>query len=932
MLGTKSSDKEVLEFWNAKSIYEKSRKKNQKGKKFYFMDGPPYASGSIHLGTALNKILKDIAMRSQRMQEKDVFDRPGYDTHGVPIEFKVEKELGTKTKQDIEAYGVDKFISRCKEFATKYIDEMNREFANLGVWMDWKNPYITLSPEYIEAIWHAFKKAEEKGLLYLGKYSVHVCTRCATAVAYNEIEYGKQKDTSVFVKFPLVEKKNTFLVIWTTTPWTLPANTGVMVHPDFTYQEISTSEGEHWIIAKDRVVPVMSMLERGFTIVREFSGKEMKNWKYENPVSRHTKIRVNNGYRVVLTPRYVTTEEGTGLVHCAPGHGREDYEVGKSEGLDMLCPVNINGILTEEAGKYAGKKAREVDSEIIEDLERDGFLVHKLVYEHDYPLCWRDKTPLLMLSLPQWFLKISGIQKKLLKDNEKIEWVPSWVKLRMKAWLEGIGDWPVSRARYWGTPLPIWYNEETGERVVVGSIAELEKLSGMKVKDPHKPMIDEIIIPGKKGKPLKRVKEVLDVWFDSGVSSWAALGYPAKKEQFNKFWPADLNIEGKDQIRGWWNSQLILSEITFGKKPFNSVAMHGMVLDISKRKMSKSEGNSTTPAEVIEKFGRDALRYMLAKLSKGEDFSYSENEMKEIQKIFMMVNNINNFVRQLSPSKSKLKLSAEDKWILSQYHSLIKEVTNAYNSYKFTEVVNKFEQFLVFDLSRTYIQMIRDRADEVVPILEEIRNGLLVIIAPITPFLCEKMWQELVNDGKVSEESIHLATFPKADSKKINDKIDISFRNLARILELGMAERDKAKIGLRWPLAKAIVTSKIPLGKELKSIICRQLNVKSVEIIKGEAVKVELDTVLTPELEAEGFARELARKIQAERKNAGLVKAQTITLKLTFDAETKKILMPFIHFVSERTNSKNIEFVDDKDHVKPIVFEIKNKKILFSFS
>ena len=406
MLDFHKLENDVLKFWEDKGIYEKVKKKNVKGKKFYFMDGPPYASGNIHMGTALNKILKDIAMRSQRLQGKDVFDRPGYDTHGVPIEFQVEKEIGSKSKKDIEKYGVKKFIDHCKKFATQYIDVMNKEFQNLGIWMDWGNPYLTLNDEYVEAIWGAFKAADKKGLLYQGVYPVHICPRCETAVAYNEIVYGKQKDNSIFVKFPLKEKKDTYLLIWTTTPWTLPANTGVMVHPDIIYDEVEVLGKERWIIAKDLVVPLMQKLEMGFTIKSSYKGKEMKNWRYENPLSKNLKLSLKDAYRVVLSARYVTTEEGTGLVHTAPGHGKEDYEVGKENNLPAPCPVAANGLLTEEAGKYAGKKAREVDFEIIQDLERDGFLAYKLEYEHDYPLCWRDNSPLLMVSTPQWFLKI----------------------------------------------------------------------------------------------------------------------------------------------------------------------------------------------------------------------------------------------------------------------------------------------------------------------------------------------------------------------------------------------------------------------------------------------------------------------------------------------------------------------------------------------
>jgi isoleucyl-tRNA synthetase len=585
----KDCEKDVFDFWKSHKIYEKSVKKNKgAGKKFYMMDGPPYATGSIHIGTALNKILKDIAMRVKRMQGCEVFDRAGYDTHGVPIEIQIEKEIGSKGKQDIEKYGVDKFVAKCRTFATRYIDAMNDEFANLGVWMDFKNPYLTLSDEWIEASWAAFKEAEKKGLLYLGKYPIHVCTRCGTAVAYNEIEYGKQKDTSIFVKFPLKKKKNTFLLIWTTTPWTLPGNTGVMVNPKIDYQEVEVSSGERWIMAKELVPKIMTMLEMGFTPKDEYKGQKMLGWEYVNPLAKNLNLKVKNGYKVVLSERYVTIEDGTGLVHSAPGHGKEDYEVGKEYGLDAPSPVAINGLLTEEAGKYAGKKAREVDREIIEDLKKDGYLIYELTYEHDYPLCWRDKSPLLMISLPQWFIKVSGIKEDLLKENEKNIWIPDWMKLRMKAWLEGINDWPVSRQRYWGTPLPIWYSPETGEKIIVGTIAELKKLSGQKKIDMHKPGIDNITIKSPKtGKILRRVPEVLDVWFDSGVASWAALGYPGNDKLMKKFWPADLNIEGRDQFRGWWNSQMILSQILFGKKPFDAIMVHGMVLGMGKVKKSQ---------------------------------------------------------------------------------------------------------------------------------------------------------------------------------------------------------------------------------------------------------------------------------------------------------------------------------------------------------
>src|SRR3989338_874568 len=477
---SRHDEAKLLAFWERERIYQKSKKQNSKGESFYMMDGPPYATGHIHLGTALNKILKDITIRSRRLMGYDVFDRVGYDTHGVPIEFQVEKEIGSTGKQDIERFGVKAFVERCKQYATEHITSMNAEFKNLGVWMDYADPYLTLSDAYIDGLWAVFKEAVKKQLLYLGKYPVHVCTRCETAVAFNEIEYGKQKDMSVYVKFPLRERKGSNLIIWTTTPWTLPANTGVMVHPDVVYQEIEVDTGEKWIIATPLVERLLGEIKRKYTVVEEFKGSEMKGWNYTNPLASHLQLKVEKGYDVVLAGRYVTTEEGTGLVHCAPGHGKEDYDVGRQNGLDSPCPVGVNGILSEEAGSYAGKKAREVDVEIVADLKKEGYLVHQKTYEHDYPLCWRDKRPLLMVSLPQWFLKVSSIQPALLKENEKTIWNPRWAQSRMKAWLEGIGDWPISRQRYWGTPLPIWRNEVTGEQVVVGSIAELQQLSGKK--------------------------------------------------------------------------------------------------------------------------------------------------------------------------------------------------------------------------------------------------------------------------------------------------------------------------------------------------------------------------------------------------------------------------------------------------------------------
>ncbi len=929
MYDTQEIEKEILDFWKKKAIYKKSRIKNAKGKPFYMMDGPPYATGHIHMGTALNKILKDIAMRSHRLQGFDVFDRVGYDTHGVPIEFQIEKEIGSKSKKDIEKYGAKKFIDKCKKFATRFIDVMSDEFKNLGVWMDFKNPYLTLDESYVETIWDCFKVADKKDLLYLGKYPIHICPRCETAVAYNEIEYNKQEDTSVFVKFPLKSQRdNVFLIIWTTTPWTLPANTGVMVNPNFDYQEIKV-KNERWIISKKLVPKIMKEVGLDYDVKKTFKGKDMQSWEYQNPLSKNLKLNLKNAYRVVLSSRYVNLEEGTGLVHCAPGHGKEDYEVGKKYKLDAPSPVNINGLLTEEAGKYANKKARVVDEEIIRDLEKDNCLVHKIKYKHDYPLCWRCKSSLLMVSQPQWFLKISKIHSKLLKENMNTNWIPSWMRLRMKSWLEGISDWPVSRKRYWGTPLPIWICDKCNKKIVIGSKAELKKLGG-KVGGVHKPEIDAVKFKCKCGGIMKRVEDVLDVWFDSGVSSWAALD----KKQIKKFWPANLNLEGKDQVRGWWNSQFILSEIKFNKKPFENILVHGMVLDLGKRKMSKSIGNIVSPKDMIEKYGRDNLRYYFAKSSKGEDFAFDESEFKDIHTFFRVLTNVNSFINQLDNQHSNLKI--EDKWIKSRFNSFVKEIQENYDKFRYPEIIESIERFLIFDLSKTYIKIIRDRADETYNVLNEIRRDLLKLLAPITPFITEKIWQDLKEKKIVKEESVHLSNWSKFDGRFINKKLEKDFDVVLQVIELGLAERDKSKIGLKWPLKKAVVSIKEPINKELQEIILNQLNIKSLEFKKSNKVNVKLDIKLTPELEAEGYAREISRKVQAARKKARFVKKDKIKLGLVLDDELKELLSVYpkiLLLIKNRTNSTEV-FInpEDKNYKNKSNEKIKEKSVGILFS
>ncbi|HLC36734.1 MAG TPA: isoleucine--tRNA ligase [archaeon] len=925
-------EQEMKVYWKKNNIQEKAREENAKlAKGFYFMDGPPYATGHIHMGTALNKVLKDTAIRFWRMKQFHVFDRPGYDTHGVPIEHKIEQEHGFKNKKDIEGFGVKKFVDECREFATKFIETMNEEFQDLGVWMDWRNPYLTLSNEYIEAVWFAFKKAYEKDLLYLDKYPAHVCSRCDTPVAYNEIEYTKISDPSIYIKFKLNKKgkenENKFLVIWTTTPWTLPGNTGVMVHPDFDYSFVKV-EKEEWIIAKELVEKVMQISGvKDFKTVKTVKGKELEGLTYFNPLRKIMKLpELENAYRVILSSRYVNLEEGSGLVHTAPGHGKEDYLQGKEAGLPVISPVNTDGTLKEVTGELAGLRAKKDDEKIIEKLESLQALIASQKYKHDYPICWRCKTPLLMMSIKQWFFRVTAFREKMLEENKKVNWVPSWMSDRFGNWLESLSDWPVSRTRYWGTPLPIWLCNSCNEQLVVAAVSELIK-AGAKINeeiDLHKPEIDEVTLPCRKCKGIMhRTPEVLDVWFDSGVSSWGALSFPGRKDLFEKFWPANLNIEGTDQVRGWWNSQMILSTICFDEKPFENIAVHGMVLGAGKLKMSKSLGNVVAPSEVIEKYSRSHLRYFLLASSKGEDFEFKWDEIKEINKFFNVLWNTYNFVNlylELNPINDSdftlNDLQAEDKWIASKFNSLILEVDKNFSHYTYSKGLSLINEFVLEELSRTYIKLVRERLsseskEAVTKTLNYLLFNLLKVLSPVTPHLTEYLYQNMKKKGM--KESIHFYEFPEAREEFINPELENELSKVKEITQIVLALREENKLRLRWTLNEVIIKSGKEFLKNTKHILAKACNVKKVSETakkpKGKFAEKELNELTVyldlhadKELKDEWEARELIRRIQDKRKQSKLNPNDKVKIKLFSDDQ--KFLSDFKKLIESETNSE----------------------------
>jgi isoleucyl-tRNA synthetase len=939
-LTTKQAEEKILQFWREKKVYEKTKKLSKNKKKFYFLDGPPYATGSIHMGTAFNKILKDCYIRFFRMFGFNVWDQPGYDTHGVPIENKVEQLLNFKAKQDIEKFGVENFIKECKKFATEFIDVMGEEFSNLGVWMDWKNPYLTLTNDYIEGAWFTFKQGFKKGFLYKGNYPVHVCPHCETAVAYNEIEYEQVTDPAIFVKFKIKDKLNEFLLIWTTTPWTLPANTGVMVKPGAEYVKVKVGE-EILIVANQLLQTVMKKANiEKYEIVERLVGRQLEGIRYEHPLSGlfpfHSKLK--NACRVVLSDQFVTLEDGSGLVHTAPGHGQEDYKVGLETGLPAISPIKMDGTFDEESGNYSGVFVKDADNMIIQELKERGLLFYQEKITHEYPLCWRCGSALVLISIPQWFFKVTKIREKLIEENKKVNWIPSWAGQRFQNWLESLGDWPISRQRYWGIPLPIWVCEKCDSIKVIGSRDELPEVP----KDFHKPYIDRIVLKCEKCKgEMKRVPDVLDVWFDSGVASWASLGYPRDKKLFKKMWPADFILEGPDQIRGWWNSLMLTSVIAFGRRPFLDVLFHGFVLDAHGIKMSKSKGNFVMPEEVLDKYGRDVLRFYFLLGVPWDDYYFKWEDVEDVAKSFVVVRNTFNFVKTYVANPGKpTNLKAEDKWLLSRLNSLVSNCTEYCKTYNAHRAAKEILDFILNDFSRWYVKIIRDRVwpayegkdkQAAFYTLLTATETLTRLLSPFCPFLAEEIYQDVVKNIVNGKESVHMSDWPKINKKFINKKLEENMIAIKKAVEACNAARQKVKLKLRWPVKQVLIDSKdkkVAIAvKQLERILLQMCNTKSIKVVKekpeGEFSemdfdlgKVLVDKKIDEKLLEEALIRELVREVQALRKKYDFHVKENINLTLKSDEKTNLILKKYINALKKEVGAKKVALGELKGKCK----------------
>ncbi|WP_456472691.1 isoleucine--tRNA ligase [Methanocaldococcus sp.] len=863
-------DKEIKKFWENKRIYEKVKEKNKGKKEFYFVDGPPYCSGSIHLGTAWNKIIKDTYLRFKRMQGFDVLDKAGWDMHGLPIEVKVEQEFGIKSKKEIEKIGVDKFIEKCKEFALKHKEIMEKQFKNLGVWLDWENAYMPITKEYMEIGWWTLKVAYEKRLLTKDLRVVYWCPRCETALAEHEVrgEYKEVKDPSVYVKFKLKDE-DAYLIIWTTTPWTLIANLAISVHPDYDYCYVEVefnNKKETWIIAEKLVEEVLKKAKvEKYKIIKKVKGKDLEYKKYIPPLleeNERLKEFEDKAFFVVLG-EYVTLEGGTGLVHTAPGHGEEDFEVAKRYNIPIYSPIDDQGRYVE--GKWKGVFVKDADKEIIETLRNKNLLVHAGKIKHSYPHCWRCKTPLLFRATEQWFLKISEIKDNIIEQAKTVNWIPEWVETRYINGVKYVGDWNISRQRYWGIPIPVWVCEKCKKYVVIGSVEELKErmINNIDLDDLHKPTVDKVILRCECGGEMKRVPDVLDVWFDSGLAPYASIGSKKLKK-------ADFITEGHDQVTKWFYSQHALSAIVFNDVPYKKCLMHGFTLDEHGEKMSKSLGNIISPDEVVEKYGADILRFYLLSANKvWEDLKFVWSEVDDVLSLFNTLWNAYMFsvnymvLDNFKPNEEYFEhLKDEDKWIISRVNSLAKKAIESLEIPYFHTYTWAIKDFIINDLSRWYIRLIRERTWKEKDDLDKLSAyqtlyyvllKLSKIIAPVAPHTAEAIYQNLRTDDM--EESIFMYSID-VDEDLIDEDLEREMEIVRDIVDAIYRGRDKIKYSLRYPIKEIIIAG----GEEVKRaiekygyIIKNQGNIKEIKF--GE---VEGKYIVKPNY------RELGKRYKSE--------------------------------------------------------------------
>ncbi|WIV68313.1 isoleucine--tRNA ligase [Natrialbaceae archaeon AArc-T1-2] len=855
----------IFEYWDEVDAYEQTKAHRADGESFFFVDGPPYTSGSAHMGTTWNKTLKDVYIRYLRMCGYDVTDRPGYDMHGLPIETKVEEQLGFENKKDIEEFGEDAFIEECKAFAEEQLEGLQSDFKSFGVWMDWDDPYKTVSPEYMEAAWWGFSKAAERGLVEKGKRSISQCPRCETAIANNEVEYEDVEDPSIYVTFDLEDREGS-LVIWTTTPWTIPANTFVAVDPELTYQGVrAEKDGEEDVlyVAEECVEGVLKAGRYDdYEIVEELPGEEMVGWAYEHPLAEEVPAHPDHeGALEVYGADYVEADR-TGLVHSAPGHGEEDFERGRELGFPIFCPVAGDGSYTDEAGTYAGQFVKDADEEIIADLEAKGAMLSSGTVEHSYGHCWRCDTGILQIVTDQWFITITDVKDELLANIEDSEWYPDWARdNRFRDFVEEAPDWNVSRQRYWGIPLPIWTPEDRDddeEMIVISDRAELAERVDQAVDpetvDLHKDTVDELTIT-EAGTTYTRVPDVFDVWFDSSVASLGTLDFPEDDSRFDELWPADFILEAHDQTRGWFWSQLGMGTAALGEIPYDTVLMHGHALDEDGRKMSKSVGNVVEPGEAISRHGSDPMRlFLLSANPQGEDMRFSWDEMATMENNLRTLWNVFRFplpymrLDGFDPSETDLAtvdddLELVDEWVLARLQSTKAEMTEAMEEFHQDKALEALLEFVLEDVSRFYVQAVRERMWEeedsaskeaAYATIYRVLREVVALLAPFAPFVSEEIYGTLT--GEAEHPTVHMCDWPEREEYWTDEQLEDDVALLRAIEEAGANARQQAGRKLRWPVQRIVVAADddrvVEAISRHEALLADRLNAREIELVE----------------------------------------------------------------------------------------------------
>ncbi|MFA4887209.1 MAG: isoleucine--tRNA ligase [Candidatus Nanoarchaeia archaeon] len=943
------AQQEILDYWKKNNTFQTLQTRNKNNKPFSFVDGPITANNPMGVHHAWGRTLKDLYQRYKAMQGYTERFQNGFDCQGLWLEVETEKSLGFNSKKDIENYGLDNFSKACRQRVEQFSKIQTDQSILLGQWMNWGQDYFTMSDDNIQAIWHFLKICHEQGWLYKGQRILPWCIRCGTSSSKHEMSdegYADLVHPSIYVKAKLKGREHEYLLIWTTTEWTLSSNIAAAVNPNITYVQVKKGNELYYLSEA-----TASKLGSDAIVLKHFKGADLLGWEYE---SFYPDLPIQKNVHPKVVPfDEVGDKDGTGIVHIAPNCGDVDYELGTKLKLPLLpAALDEFGNYVQGYSWLTGKNVKQVKKEIVEELEKRGILYRVEQYKHRYPICWRCKEELVFRLDSSWFISCNELRPKMKREAAKVEWYPEHVGKLMQDWLDNMEDWNISRRRYWGLPL-MFYECDCGKLTVIDSLQELKQKAINphevdQLPELHRPWIDTIKIKCDCGKTIERIKDVGDCWLDAGIVPFSTLNYFKDKESWKKWFPIDLEIEMRAQVRLWFYAQLFMSVVLVGKAPYKRILAYEEVRDEKGESMHKSKGNAIWFDEAVQKMGADIMRWQYCSQNPHYNLNFGYGPAKEIQKHLLIIQNLATYVKQtcINPAKGYSKDPASQ-WILSRKEHLKKKVTEALDDLEYHKAIEELKNFLLVDLSKTYVQFIREKLDDkkVQRVLHDSYFDAITLLAPFLPFTTEKINLEIYH-----KDSIHLQPWPRVIKKLLNPALEESMTLCSSILQSLMAARDKERINVRWPLAKATIhfhQEHAALKEKIEQVLpllLKQANLKKIEVtvtektldetIKGNGFPygyVVLETTLTPELEQEGFARELMRRIQSLRKESGLEKKDSVELYLRTEYDLgnwKKEIKKKVGAVSIKTGSR----VPKDTYEKSIQEDIKGKQFGIYFS